>query len=127
MSSHKLKIIGLPFLYLLFTINSFSQKATITKIRLYADKRDFNPSKPYKTIFYPVIHLKDTNVQRRINQSIFIEIIAQGNSALKELKNKIKDEGLSDVNYEITMNQQWILSLYIESQYGRGTISRNTI
>jgi hypothetical protein len=127
MSSLKPKITCLSFLYLLFAINSFSQKATITEIRLYADKRDFHPPKPYKTIFYPVIHLKDTNVQRRINQSIFMEIIAQGNSALKELKNKIKEEGLTDVNYTITMNQQWILFLYIESEYGRGIISRNTL
>lgn len=107
--------------FLFFPFLAFNQKAVVKEIRLYANPKYFNPKEKYATIIIPVVVTKNPIVSKMINDKIREEGLSlEKNQNIRSgLKDQI-DEGLTDVSYDVTYNQNYFLSLniYVEGSGG---------
>src|SRR5436305_6732672 len=115
------------FIQLLISLSLYSQNASFKEIRMRPYPKYYNPPKPYITIIYPLVQLKDQIAQRRINQFIYGKILEEGESAYKELLHR-KSLGLTDLDYEVSYNQNNILSIsiYIQESGGAHLVDNTT-
>jgi hypothetical protein len=88
---------------------------------MYADRKYFNPKKPYITIVYPIVVTQNKKVEKIINDKIKDEMYAVEPN--EDIRKKLREEinvGLTDVSYEVTFKEKDILSFSIFTERSGG-------
>ena len=111
------------FPLLFFASFVYGQKAIFKEIKLRAKTEFFDPKDHYATIFYPIISTNNPNVSKLINDEIKVQILnadKENPDVLKNL-NALRNDGLTDLSYEVTFNKNYVLSFSIYTQESGGS------